>query len=326
MNMLLTKIVFVIFFFAISSSVFSEVMKTKKNKQKFEIDRKLFPYQSKFISLNNGAKIHYVDEGKGPVILLLHGNPTWSFLYRDIIAALKDDFRLIAPDYPGFGLSYAPENYGFTAQEQAEAMSEFVKKLDLTDMAIMMQDWGGPIGFYVALHNQQRVSRFIIGNTWAWPLERDGQKIFSKIMGGSIGQFAAWCCNGVVRFFMAKGVTNKLSNKVLAMYFAPFDNRQQRSPTHIFPAQLLDAKEFLNNIKLKLNTLAERPVLFVWGLKDFAFKQPELSRFESIFVQHQTVLLENAGHFIQEDEPVKISNAIYKFYQSDFEPVVTPTY
>ncbi len=323
MNVLLIKIVIIVFLFAVSSAAFSEVIEKNPRKLKFKIDRQLFPYQSKFILLKNGAKIHYIDEGDGPIILLLHGNPTWSFLYRDIIAALKGDFRLIAPDYPGFGLSYAPEQYNFTAQEQAEAISEFIQRLDLKDIGIMMQDWGGPIGFYVALHNQHRVSRFIIGNTWAWPLERDGIKTFSKIMGGAIGQFGSWCCNGIVRFFMTKGVTNSLSDKELAMYFAPFRKRQARSPTHIFPAQLRDAEIFLNNINSKLRTLSDRPALIVWGLKDFAFKQSELSRFESIFKKHQTVLLENAGHFIQEDEPGRISHAIYGFYNksnSQVEP------
>lgn len=280
----------------------------------FKIDQELFPFQSRFITLDNGAKIHYIDEGTGPTLLLLHGNPTWSFLYRDIITALKDDFRLVAPDYPGFGLSDAPENYSFTAEEHAQVISEFVQKMDLSDMAIMMQDWGGPIGFYVALQNPLRVSRFIIGNTWAWPLERTGQKIFSTIMGGWPGQIGAWCCNAVVRFFMSKGVVHKLKDKVFTMYLAPFKQRNQRMPTHIFPAQLSDAKLFLNNIQQRIVTLSDRPALMVWGLQDFAFQQPELSRFESIFKNHQTILLKNAGHFIQEDAPDEIAEAIRKFY------------
>lgn len=284
----------------------------------FKIDQELFPFQSRFITLDNGARLHYVDEGTGPALLLLHGNPTWSFLYRDIIPELKNNFRLIAPDYPGFGLSDPPENYTFTAEEHAQAISEFVQKLQLEDMSIMMQDWGGPIGFYVALENPHRVSRFIIGNTWAWPLERTGQKIFSKLMGGLPGQFGAWCCNGVVRFFMSKGVVDKLKDKVFAMYLAPFKHRHQRTPTYIFPAQLTDAKLFLSNIQQQINTLSDRPALLVWGMRDFAFQQPELSRFESIFKNHQTVLLKNAGHFIQEDAPEEICDAIRKFYENNY--------
>jgi len=113
---------------------------------------------------------------------------------------------------------------------------------------------------------------------------------------------------------MNKGVVNKLCDKVLAMYLAPFKEGHRRTATHVFPAQLRDAEKFLSNIYMQLDTLSDRPVLFVWGMQDFAFQKPELSRFESIFQKHQTVLLENAGHFIQEDALGNIADAIRKFY------------
>jgi len=277
---------------------------------KFDVDRNLFPFESRYLTLSNGARVHYVDEGQGPVLLLLHGNPTWSFLYRDIIAALKGDFRLIAPDYPGFGLSSAPAGYGYTAAEHAAAMSGLVEKLDLKDVTIVMQDWGGPIGFALAEQHPERVRGLVIGNTWAWPLERTGQKMFSALMGGWPGQFAAWCCNGVVRFFMWKGVATGLSDAALEMYLAPFKNQEARAPTHIFPKQLQDASPFLENVYRNLNKLADRPALILWGQKDFAFQEPERLRFETLFPNHQTVLLENAGHFIQEDAHAQMSTAI----------------
>jgi len=276
----------------------------------FKVDKALFPYESHYIDLENGARIHYVDEGKGKTLLLLHGNPTWSFLYRKIIAELKGEYRLIAPDYLGFGLSSAPKDYDFTAAEQAQAMNEFVQKLDLQDTTIMVQDWGGPIGFDVALSNPERISAFVIGNTWAWPLERTGQKVFSSLMGGVLGQLTSWCCNGVVRFFMSRGVINSLSNAELAMYLAPFSQYDKRSQTHVFPAQLQDADKFLSYVSENLHTLSDRPALLVWGMQDFAFQEPERSRFEATFPKHKTVLLENAGHFIQEDAPKEIADAI----------------
>jgi len=281
---------------------------------KFEVDKSLYPYQPHYLELEDGSKLHYIDEGKGPIILLLHGNPTWSFLYRHIIVALKDDFRLIAPDYPGFGLSTAAENYTYTPKEHADAINQLVQKLKLDDMAIMMQDWGGPIGFHVALQTPQRVSRFIVGNTWAWPLDSDGHKKFSSRVGGWLGQFGAWCCNGIVKFFMNKGVINQLSDKEMAMYLAPFKKRQYRKPTHIFAKQLMAAKPFLENINKQLSRISDRPMLLVWGMKDFAFKAPQRHRFESIFKSHTTVLLPNAGHFIQEDAPNDIALAIRGFY------------
>ena len=283
---------------------------------RFEIDRALFPYQSRYLNLENGSRIHYVDEGQGPILLLMHGNPTWSFLYRHLIAELKNQFRVIAPDYPGFGLSSAPQVYGFTAAEKAATMAEFVGQMDLQHTTLMVQDWGGPIGFAVAEQHPERIDGFIIGNTWAWPLQYVKHKMFSMLMGGWPGQFAAWCCNGVVRFFMSAGVQKDLSDAEMAMYLAPFAERTSRTPTHEFPAQLWDAKIFLQSVYSGLPSLSGRPVLIVWGLEDFAFQEPERKRFQTMFPSHKTVLLENAGHFIQEDAPAEIAAAIRNWHRA----------
>lgn len=112
-------------------------------------------------------------------------------------------------------------------------MGEFIERLDLRGVTLMMQDWGGPIGFAVAECQPQRFEGFIIGNTWAWPLERMGQKVFSTLMGGWPGRIGAWCCNGVVRFFLSQGVQNKLDDRQLAMYLAPFTARQPRPDAHL---------------------------------------------------------------------------------------------
>ena len=288
-------------------------------KPKFEIDTKLYPFQSRWITLKNGTTIHYVDEGEGPVLFLPHGNPTWSFLYRDIINGLKDQFRCISPDYPGFGLSTASAGYGFTAAEHADIIAEFVEALDIQDITIMMQDWAGPIGFSIALRHPERVRGFVIGNTWAWPLERTGQKMFSRIMGGPVGRTLAWCCNGIVRFFMSKGVATGLDRRALNMYLAPFRKRSDRAPTHIFPHQLRAARLFLADIYKRLPTISDKPALILWGRKDFAFQEPERLRFESLFENHKTILLPNAGHFIQEDAPDEIVQAILNWFTNEKE-------
>ena len=99
--------------------------------------------QKRAIGEEKGVTIHYVDEGTGPVILMLHGNPTWSFLYRKMIAELKGDFRVIAPDYPGFGLSPTPLNYDFLPSTHSDIVDAFIDQLELKDIILMMQDWGG---------------------------------------------------------------------------------------------------------------------------------------------------------------------------------------
>ncbi len=281
---------------------------------RFEIDRSLFPFESRFVSLKHGARIHYVDEGQGPVLLFLHGNPTWSFLYRNIIGNLRNAFRCVALDYPGFGQSTGPTSNGFTPAEHSRIVAEFVDRLELRDITIMVQDWGGPIGFDFAIRHPERVAGFVIGNTWAWPLERTGQRIFSAIMGGLVGRSITWGFNGATRFFMWRGVVTPLEDGVRAMYLAPFHERSSRAVTHIAPRQLAAAEPFLASVYQSLTSLSNKPVLIVWGLDDFAFQKPERTRFENIFPNHQTVLLQNAGHFIQEDKPDEISAAIRNWY------------
>lgn len=115
----------------------------------FQVARALFPAEHRFIELD-GALIHYVDEAAGETLLLLHGNPAWSFLYQKIIAGLRTSFRCVALDFPGYGMSDASPGYGFTPKEHSTVLERFVDRLGLKDLTIMVQDWGGPIGFGLA--------------------------------------------------------------------------------------------------------------------------------------------------------------------------------
>lgn len=281
---------------------------------KFHPDRDLYPFQSNWVDLASGSRVHYVDEGQGPVLLLLHGNPSWSFLYRNIIARLSGQFRCIAPDLPGFGLSEAVDDFEFTARQQAQVMVEFIDHLDLNGVGIMVQDWGGPIGLYATQMRPERIDRLIIGNTFCWPLNNLGVRMFSSIMGGFLGRTSAFLFNGVIRFFFTRGVVNKLPQNVWSMYFAPFQTRRTRHPTHIFPRQLMAAKPFLQELENGLPAIKHKPALILWGDRDFAFKEDERRRFRAAFPNHRDVDLIGAGHFIQEDAPDAISAEITSWY------------
>lgn len=150
------------------------------------VPRDLYPFEDRFLEVE-WCRVHYVDEGSGPP-LLLHGNPTWSFIYRDLILGLRDRFRCIAPDYPGFGLSTAPASYGFTPAEYAGVVERFVVELDLRETTMMAQEWGGPIGFSVATRHPDRFYAFVVGNTWAWPKADPGTRAFSGLLGSRLGR------------------------------------------------------------------------------------------------------------------------------------------
>jgi haloalkane dehalogenase len=252
-----------------------------------------------------------VDEGSGPPLLLLHGNPTWSFLYRDIIKGLRDRYRCIAPDYPGFGLSAAPAGYGFTPVEHSRIVEELVKELDLTGITMMVQDWGGPIGFGVATRHPDRFAAFVIGNTWAWPKSDRGTQVFSRFMGGRVGGYLIVHRNVFVERIIPGGVKRKkLPQEVMNAYRGPFAAMQSRTPVHIFPREILASRPFLAEVERGLPALGDRPALIVWGDKDVAFREPELRRWERLFPDHQTVRLEGAAHYIQEEAADEIADAI----------------
>src|SRR3954451_9029968 len=187
------------------------------------VDSRLYPFEDRWVEAN-GARVHYVDEGSGPTLLMLHGNPTWSFLYRDVIKGLSDGHRCIALDYPGFGLSGAPPGYSFTAAEHAAVVERFVEALDLRDVTLMVQDWGGPIGFWVARRHPERFARFVIGNTWAWSLrDRLSASLFSRALGGRVGRRLILRRNLFVERILPGGVRRGgLPREVMDHYRGPF--------------------------------------------------------------------------------------------------------
>jgi haloalkane dehalogenase len=270
----------------------------------------LYPFVSHFEDIN-GSRVHYLDEGVGPPLILLHGNPTWSFLYRDLIAGLRDQYRCIAVDYPGFGLSQAGPGYGYTPAEHAQVLEDLTLRLDLREATLMVQDWGGPIGFAVATRHPDRFSAFVIGNTWAWPKSDPGTQAFSRLLGGPIGGWLILQRNFFVERIIPAGVRRKqLPAAVMNAYRGPFPTPQSRRPVHAFPREILASRSFLADIEGKLAVLGDRPALVVWGTKDFAFRAAERRRWEEIFPHHRTVLLDGAGHYIQEDAAQDIIAAI----------------
>src|SRR4051794_37821456 len=270
----------------------------------------LFPFESRYAQVGENT-VHYVDEGSGPPLLLLHGNPTWSFLYRDVIKGLRGRFRCIAPDHPGFGLSEAPSGYGYKPAEHADVLETLILELDLKDVTMMVQDWGGPIGFAAATRQPDRFSRFVVGNTWAWPKSDPGTQLFSRLLGGPIGGYLILRRNFFVERIIPGGVRRrKLPDEVMDAYRGPFPTPESRRPVHVFPREILGSRPLLAEIEGRLPTLRDRPALIVWPTRDVAFREPERRRWEQVFPDHRTVVLEGAGHYIQEDAPGEIVGAI----------------
>ena len=275
-----------------------------------------FPFVSKFAEVS-GARVHYVDEGAGPILLLLHGNPTWSFVFRQLIMLLRNEFRCIAPDLPGFGLSTAPLGYEYLPQEHARVIAGFVDVLGLRAFTPVVQDWGGPIGLYVAALDPNRVERLVIGNTWSWPVNGDFHfEAFSRTLGGPIGRIAIRRYNAFVNLFIPAGVKRKkVTEDVMNAYRRPLSTPELRMPSYVFPRSICKSHAFLSTCEASLRALRNKPALIVWGDADFAFRSKERERFEVALPRHTTVVLRGARHYIWEDAPDEIASSIRDWWK-----------
>ncbi len=274
------------------------------------LDPSLYPFEHRWLDVE-GSRVHYVDEGEGPVLLMLHGNPTWSFVYRDVIRGLRDRFRCIAVDYPGFGLSHARPGYGFTPREHADTLERLLLALDLTDVTLFAHDWGGPIGLDVAIRRRERFGALVLGNTWAWRLNGDLRaQFFSRWMGGLPGRFAIRRLNAFVEVILPLLQKRRPPHRVMQAYRGPFPTPDSREPTWVLPRELLGSRALLAEVESGLVLLRDLPVLFLWGARDLAFTLAYLRRLEEHFPNHHSVLLDHAWHYIQEDEPERIATEI----------------
>lgn len=281
------------------------------------VDDRLLPYASHFTDID-GHTVHYLDEGAGPTLLLLHGNPTWSFLYRDLIRSLRSDFRCIAPDYPGFGLSAAGPGARHLPADHAAVVARFVEALDLDAFALMGQDWGGPIGLHVAASHVDRVRGLILGNTWAWPVgDASNAARFSRTLGGWVGGVAIRQANAFVNVLVPLGhARRRLTRRELDHYRLALDTPERREASHVLSREITGSAAFLREVARGLAALEDVPTQFVWGDRDPVFRHRELERFERILPNHTTHVLHGAGHFIQEDAPDEIAAAIRAWWPS----------
>ena len=278
----------------------------------FEPSPQLFPFESQWFDSEAG-RVHYVDEGSGTPILMCHGNPTWSFLYRKVILGLRDRFRCIAVDYPGFGLSDRPDGYGYTAAEHARVVGALVDQLELDRFIVMGQDWGGPIGISVAADRADRLAGGVFMNTWYWPADRFAfaMKAFSRVMSSGPMQRRILDRNFFVERFIPAGTSRDLSEEEMDHYRGVQPNARARQGVAVFPRQILAASPWLGELAQKApHALRGKPTLLIWGRRDRAFGPRKITdRWRSDFPDSELIELPDANHYIQEDAPDEIATS-----------------
>jgi haloalkane dehalogenase len=270
----------------------------------------LYPFTSRWLDSSAG-RVHYVDEGAGRPILMCHGNPTWSFLYRHVIQRLRGRFRCIAPDYPGFGLSDRPPGYGYTPAEHTSVVEELVRTLDLHDLIVMGHDWGGPIGLSAACADPDRVTGLVLGGTWFWPADLRF-RIFSTTMSSPPLQRAILQRNLFVERFIPRGTNRELSAEEMEHYRGVQPTPASRVGVAEFPRQIVRARAFLQRLAEDVpRTLGAKPTLITFPMGDAAFRPGQvLPRLRSAFAEAVVVELPDANHFFVEDAPDEVADAV----------------
>jgi haloalkane dehalogenase len=280
------------------------------------VDREAFPFESQFRHLDAG-RVHYVDEGDpdAPPVLLLHGNPTWSFLYRHVIRELADDFRCLALDYLGFGLSDKPRDFSYEPPDYARVVADFVEALGLEDVTLVVQDWGGPIGLDYATRYPTNVRALVVLNSWLWPVEDDrSMRVFSRILGSRVGRALIRRFNLFARWVMpaAYGDRSKLTPEVHEQYLRPLSTPTEREASWVFPRELLGSEAWLDSLWHRRDAIVDKPALFAFGMQDAAFAGT-LPRWRGLYPDARVLEYDDAGHYLQEERGSELGREIRTF-------------
>lgn len=288
----------------------------------FTPDPELYPFTSKWFESSVGA-VHYIDEGAGRPLLLMHGNPDWSFLYRKMIPLLTPHFRTIAMDYPGFGLSVHPKGYGYLPSEHAKVVAELVEHLDLKDAVLVGQDWGGPIGFDVASRMPERFTGLVAGNTMMWaatPFRM--QRTFSKVFGRRFVMNAVVKRHLSVKRIMRSLLQSEVTDAEMRHYIEVAPTPHSRLGHAVFPKAIVGETAWLDALEARVKAnLLDRPMLRIMGMKDVPLTtKAYLRKWDELWPDATTLDLPDAGHFWQEDEPVAAAEAIVRAYAGPQPP------
>lgn len=277
------------------------------------LDTGLYPFEAHWFDAPDG-RLHYVDEGAGAPVVMLHGNPTWSFQYRQVIPGLvAGGRRAIAPDQLGFGLSDKPTAYSYRPADQARQFAAFMDSLNLHDVTLVVGDWGGPVGLSWALDNPDRLRALVITNTWLWSVRSDWYyQGFSRFMGGPVGRWLILNKNFFAGDFLRRvyGDKSRLTPEIHAHYLEPLGSPQEREGSAVFPREIVGSSDWLASLWERRAAIAGTRATLAWGMKDLAFREKELDRWRALFREARVVKYGDCGHFVAEERPDDLTREI----------------
>jgi pimeloyl-ACP methyl ester carboxylesterase len=280
----------------------------------------LYPFASHELRLD-GQRYHYLDEGQGETLLLVHGNPTWSFYWRELIKAWRGRYRLIVPDHIGCGLSDKPQDYPYRLAQHTANLQQLIRELDLQRITLLVHDWGGAIGLGAAVAEPERFSRLVLFNTGAFRSTRIPLRI-RACRTPVLGQWAVQGLNAFARAALTMAVAEpaRMTPAVRAGLLAPYNSWRNRIAVHRFVLDIPLAADHpsygaLTELETGLARLREHPMMIVWGMHDWCFTPHFLERFIEFFPAAEVHRLAEAGHYVIEDAYEKIVPLVEDFLE-----------
>jgi len=291
-----------------------------------DLDTTLYPFDSNYHALASGHCMHFVDEGPASAqpVVMVHGNPTWSFYYRKVIRGLSDRHRCLAPDHIGMGLSDRPgdSDYDYTLASRVDDLGEWLNSVEPDrPIDLVVHDWGGAIGLSWAAANPERVRRIFILNTWAFTIPDDADLPRSLAFARTpVGAFLIKGFNAFSGLAVRMATEKRLEPAVAKGLVAPYRGRPQRRLATLRFVQDIPLKEsdpawsVLAETEKRLSNLADKPVRFGWGARDFVFNDRVLEKWREIFPTAPVDYIEDAGHYVLEDAADQLVPAIRNFF------------
>ncbi|MEI6896936.1 MAG: alpha/beta fold hydrolase [Psychromonas sp.] len=286
----------------------------------------LFPFKRNFLE-RNGQKYHYLDEGQGEPVVMVHGNPSWSFYYRNLVTALSKNYQCIVPDHIGCGLSDKPsdEQYEYTLKNRIDDLEALLESLQITEnITLVVHDWGGMIGMGYAARYPERIKRLVILNTGAFHQPKSkpfplGLWICRNTL---LGTLLVRGLNAFSSLASYVGVKRKpMSKEIRQAYVMPFNSWKNRISTLRFVQDIPLFKkdksyQLVSDIEISLEQFKNVPVLICWGLKDFVFDKHFLAIWKEKMPQAQINEFEDCGHYILEDASEEVIPLIEQFLET----------
>ena len=281
--------------------------------------RSEYPFESHFFDVGDGVRMHYLDEGprNDEAVVMLHGNPTWSFYYRNVVQALRGRMRCIVPDHVGMGLSDKPAKYPYQLARRIGDVQKLIAHLGLKRIHLIVHDWGGAIGMGVATRAADATGTIVLLNTAAFPDENIPGRI-SVCRWPVIGSLLVRGFNGFAGPAVSMAVTKPLSAEVRAGLLAPYRSWASRVAVHQFVRDIPMTPDhaslpILQQTATDLSWLRAKPILIGWGGKDFCFTDHFFERWKQFFPQAETEYYADAGHYVIEDAREQLVPRIAEF-------------